>query len=179
MTVRGLLQLDCVLLNSAARSPQEAFDEAAFLLGAAHGLRVDAFAERLAAREVRASTALGGGIAIPHADSFTITRPRAAFVRSRHSMGFVSTPDGAPVREVFVLAAPRPAMALHREMLLHYRALLTNAAFLTRLRTASEREQVWRLFREHECSVDPHAHGRPARRGVARSAPAAAMRAHG
>jgi PTS system nitrogen regulatory IIA component len=152
---RGLLHLDCVLTDADIATPVEAFEVAARMLAAAHGLDARALADRLCQREGRGSTALGNGIALPHADAWGTSRPHAAFVRSLRPLGFFPTIDREPVHEVLVLVAPRPATGLHHMMLQHYRALAGDAGFRASLRDCADPEAIWRLFREHEWNRDP------------------------
>ena len=165
---RGLLHLNCVLVGLAIRTPMEAFDAAAHALSTAHGIDATALAWRLARREGRGSTALGAGAAMPHADTFGTTRPHAAFIRSVLPIDFFPTVDQTPVHDVLVLVAPRPATAVHHQMLSHYRALFADKDFHTRLRECEDREAIWHLWREREWNRDPHRHAfnaaRPAKR---------------
>ena len=169
---RSLLNPACVLMDVDITSPQEAFQLAADALHSAHGINAATLVRRLSLREGRGSTAVGSGIAIPHADSWGLTKPRAAFVRSTRAMGFFQMKDERPVREVLILVAPRPAMAIHHSMLSHYHALLGNIEFREQLQACVHARQVWKLFRENEWNSNAHdlapraRHNKLARRNV-------------
>lgn len=152
---RGLLRLDCVLAGSEAATPQDVFACAARALQAAHGINAETLVQRLCVREGKGSTALGGGLALPHAATWGLTRPHAAFVRSVRPITFFPTRDQRPVHDVLVLAVPRPATALHHAMLHHYEMLLTDASFREQLRAAQDAAAIWRLFREREWDREP------------------------
>lgn len=152
---RGLLRMDCIAEPADIVAPADAFAIAAGLLARAHGIDAPALARRLAAREARRSTVVGGGVAMPHADAWGLTRPQAAFVRSSRPMAFVHAPDGEPLHAVLVLVAPRPATGVYALMLQHYHVLVRDAAFRARLAAARDRAAVWQLFREHEWNRDP------------------------
>lgn len=65
----------------------------------------DAVAEALRAREAVHSTALGAGLAIPHARTAAADAPR--FVAARLGMAIdFDAPDGLPVDLVFLLVSP-------------------------------------------------------------------------
>src|SRR5687767_3175521 len=71
-----------------------ALDAAAWLL--ADGEDNRAIAQALHERESRASTALGDGVAVPHARVAGIEECRAAFLRLQHPVDFEAA-DGKPV----------------------------------------------------------------------------------
>ncbi len=63
------------------------------------------FHHDLLSRERKATTALGGGLAIPHVRSMQPKQFCIIFARSRDGVEFAS-PDGAPVHLLFGMAAP-------------------------------------------------------------------------
>lgn len=151
---RGLLHLECILMDIAARELRDALAAAAHALGRVHGIAPDALCERLCNREARRSSALGDGIALPHADMWGTTRPRAAYVRLAAPLQFGEGRTKREVQDLLVLVAPRPATAIHHAMLQHYRRLLEDADFLRRLRACPDAAEVWWLLREHEWSPE-------------------------
>ncbi len=140
---------ECIVLDVPASYSGQALEEVGKLLNARHGLRSSAVVARLVRREKRGSTALGYGVAIPHADVPGLGRPLAAFVRMRDPVPF-DAPDRQPVRDLLVLVVPRPAMSVHFDMLTHYRALLSNREFREQLAACEDETSVWRLFERHE-----------------------------
>jgi PTS system nitrogen regulatory IIA component len=56
-------------------------------------------------RELAASTALGHGVAVPHARIHGLTQPATLFVRARRAIPF-EAPDGKPVGMFFVILVP-------------------------------------------------------------------------
>lgn len=63
------------------------------------------FIEALLAREKIESTAIGGGIAIPHARSDTVKRLTVGLGRSKEGVNFDSL-DGKPTNLIFIIASP-------------------------------------------------------------------------
>lgn len=63
------------------------------------------FYHDLLSRERKASTAIGGGLAIPHVRSMQPRDMCMIFARSRDGVEFLS-PDGEPVHIIFGVAAP-------------------------------------------------------------------------
>jgi len=78
-------------------------DAAAWLL--ADGADSAPIAHALRDREDRASTALGEGVAIPHARIDGLDECRAAFIRLQHPVDFEAA-DGKPVDLVLALLVP-------------------------------------------------------------------------
>ena len=63
------------------------------------------FLHDLVSRERKSSTALGGGLAVPHVRSMQPRQFCMVFARSRDGVEFAS-PDGIPVHIIFGMAAP-------------------------------------------------------------------------
>jgi PTS system fructose-specific IIC component len=63
------------------------------------------FLHDLISRERKSSTALGGGLAVPHVRSMQPKQFCMVFARSRDGVEFAS-PDGGPVHIIFGMAAP-------------------------------------------------------------------------
>ena len=152
---KGLLHLDCVVAQSEVTSPQEAFARVAQALQSAHGIAAASLVERLCLREGKGSTAMGHGFALPHAATWGLTSPHAAYLRSARPIAFFHTSDNLPVHDMLVLVVPRPATALHHAMLQHYEAMLARPDFRAQLVEAQDAPGIWRLFREHEWDREP------------------------
>jgi len=92
------------------------------------------------------STALGGGVAIPHARIAGIDRPIILFMRPTYAIDFAA-PDGKPVTGILVILVPSEGDPEHHLQLL---ALISqkfsDAAFRTRLAEASSSDEVWKAF---------------------------------
>lgn len=114
--VRGLLRdaepepqlplLDAVLIDLAAdcRSKAEVLSEFAGMLYAAGRCdEPDALEEALWAREAAFSTALGGGIAVPHCKADAVIAPSLAVLRLATPVDW-GAEDGAPVHTAIMLA---------------------------------------------------------------------------
>jgi nitrogen PTS system EIIA component len=97
-------------------------------------------------REQAGSTAIGDGLAIPHARIPGIDAPRTAYLRSRTALSF-GAPDRKPVSEFFVIVvpaegAPEAQLALLREVA----ELFSQPAFRAALNSASTSAVVAALF---------------------------------
>lgn len=104
-------------------------------------------AMRLLKRHLRRSTALGRGVALPHAEVRGLRWPIAVFVRLRHGID-MNAHDGDPVSEVLALLVPRPATAAHAELLAELTGLLVSASFRERLLHCATAKAICSLFAE-------------------------------
>lgn len=144
----SLLTLECIALDVQASTPEEVFEEIGRLVAARHSLKPHKVAERLMRRESRRSTGLGYGLALPHADTYSLSRPVTIFLRMKKAVPFAA-PDGSPVSNVLALLVPRPATACHHELLARYTRLLARPDFRRLLDHCTDVSGIWRLFDEH------------------------------
>ena len=94
-----------VCLDLSARNKQDLFDRLAKQAGNWLSVSPEVILRQLDAREKLGSTALGSGIAIPHAQVAGLPRPFVALVRLTHSIDFQAR-DEQPVDLVFVVLWP-------------------------------------------------------------------------
>ncbi|MBZ5637800.1 MAG: PTS sugar transporter subunit IIA [Acidobacteriia bacterium] len=92
---------------------------------------------RLLEREAAASTALGGGIALPHARTIHCHTPRLAVARLAPALEFGAT-DGIPVDLVFLLLGPPEAPGEHVRLLSRIAKLAQREGVLAELRGARD-----------------------------------------
>ena len=100
-----------------------------------HGLAAAELAGRLRDRERLASTALGHGVAIPHARLGALDRARGAFLRLAHPVPFAAA-DGRPVDLVFAMVVPDADVAGHLAHLGEIAERFSDAGFREALRRA-------------------------------------------
>ncbi len=121
-----------VLLDAQLHHRRHAIDTIASVL-ARHEGRDEAVVNRaLWRREQSGSTALGCGVAVPHARVDGLARPITLFMRSRWAIDF-DAPDGKPVSSFYAILVP-----VHGDVDDHLRLLsLVAESFLDRdLRSA-------------------------------------------
>jgi PTS system fructose-specific IIC component len=88
------------------------------------------------AREATVSTALGDGIAIPHAKTDAVSEPVVVYARSRAGIDW-SSRDGKPASELFLIAVPeRAAGDAHLTILGALSRKLVNPQFRSELSAA-------------------------------------------
>jgi len=99
----------------------------------------------LAHREEIGSTALGHGVAIPHARIASLDHTQLAYLRLAAPVDF-GAPDGEPVGKVLVILVPRMATDEHLQVLAEASEMFSDARFreqLDRCRHPMETKQLF------------------------------------
>ena len=105
--------------------------------------------DALMAREALGSTAIGQGIAIPHAKSDCVNKLVAAFGISRKGVDFDSL-DGDLAFIFFLLLAPQDSAGPHLKALARISRLLKDKYFRDSLRACSEEKAVIKIITEED-----------------------------
>ena len=105
--------------------------------------------ESLMARESLGSTAIGQGIAIPHAKSDCVDKLVAAFGISKKGVDFDSL-DGEPAYIFFLLVAPQDSAGPHLKALARISRLLKDKYFRDRLRACSDEKAIIKIISEED-----------------------------
>ncbi|MER8046714.1 fructose-specific PTS transporter subunit EIIC [Streptomyces sp. NPDC094032] len=139
----GALTCDTVTTALVARDKSAALRELADLLGRS-GRVTDPRALVRAAeqREELSTTALGDGIAIPHAKTDAVARPVVGYARSETGIDW-GAPDDVPVRDLFMIAVPeRMAGDEHLRLLAALARKLADPGFRSRLSAATTADRT-------------------------------------
>lgn len=105
--------------------------------------------EALMARESLGSTAIGQGIAIPHAKSDCVDRLIAAFALSKKGVDFDSL-DGEPVYIFFLLLAPQDSAGPHLKALARISRLLKDKYFRDTLRACEDDKSIIKTISQED-----------------------------
>ncbi|MFY9401892.1 MAG: PTS sugar transporter subunit IIA [Candidatus Omnitrophota bacterium] len=105
--------------------------------------------ESLMSREALGSTAIGQGIAIPHAKSDSISKLVAAFGLSVKGVDFDSL-DGEPAYIFFLLVAPQDSAGPHLKALARISRLLKDKYFRDTLRTCEDDKAIIRIITQED-----------------------------
>jgi PTS system nitrogen regulatory IIA component len=120
---------------------------AADILAAGCGLPRAAVFDGLAARERLGSTALGLGVALPHARVAGLKEPLAAYLRPQEPLLF-DAPDDKPVADFLVLLVPDRADERHLRILAEAAEMFSDPGFRERLRAADNVAEVRAVFEQ-------------------------------
>lgn len=144
-TLAPLLHDDEIILDANVDDRDKLFAFAAHLLATRHHLDEAEVLRELLAREKLASTALGHGIAIPHARMAKITEPACAFIRVHQPIPFGAA-DGKPVTQFLFLLVPREANEKHLKLMAAAAGALSDPSVRQELRTCGRCEEARALL---------------------------------
>jgi tellurite resistance protein TerC len=103
-------------------------------------------------RELSLTTAMGRGIALPHARLPGLEKPIVALGRSLKGIAF-DAPDHKPVHLIFLILTPLQEPAAQLRLLSRLAALASNPTFLRNLRRAQTPKEALGVFSTFEASV--------------------------
>lgn len=142
MSISDLLASSTIELDLRAVDAGAATQTLASLLQRAGAVKdLDVYLGAVAAREALGTTAVGFGVAIPHAKSAGVARAAVAFGRSTGGLHWTSL-DGEPVNLVFLIAAPEGGDDLHLRTLAQLARKLVHEEVRQRLMEAQSPQQV-------------------------------------
>ncbi len=105
--------------------------------------------DALIARESLGSTAIGQGVAIPHAKADCIDKLTAAFGLSKKGVNFDSL-DGEPAYIFFLLMAPQDSAGPHLKALARISRLLKDKYFRDSLRNCGDDKAVIKIITQED-----------------------------
>ena len=106
MRITDLLKEEAILLNASFQSKAEAIDVLTQLQADVGNVSDrEKYRQGILAREADGTTAVGDGIAIPHAKSEVVVRPGLAAATVPNGVDYESL-DGKPSNLIFMIAAP-------------------------------------------------------------------------
>ncbi len=150
MKLTDILVRDACVIDLQARTKKETLQELAGALASQiDGLDGTELTQMLLERERLGSTAMGDGIAIPHARMETLDRLLASFGRSRQGVDFDSL-DGKATHVFFLLVAPGREGSAHLLTLARLSRFLTNPAFRDTLQHLDATDELFRAVEEEE-----------------------------
>ena len=103
-------------------------------------------------REDQMSTAVGVGLALPHARTEAVSGTVASFAVTADAVDF-QTPDEVPVRLVFLLVGPRTDVSRHVRILSRLSRLMQREALRSRLLEARSSAEAHAAFEAAEMAL--------------------------
>lgn len=145
--VAGWLQPQDILFDVDVRDRPQALEVAAAAICRAHGLDPAPVSRALWRREQAGSSALGEGLAIPHARMSGVARPITLYMRTKFPISF-DAPDGKPVSQLLVIMVPEDgANDDHLQLLALVARLFSDRGFRAQLDGAPNATAVADAFR--------------------------------
>lgn len=141
MRITSLLKPEAVKIGGVASDKDDAIAKLIKLMETqGNVVDVDAYTEAVHARESFGSTALGEGIAIPHAKTAAVSAPGLAAMTLPEGVDY-DAPDGLPTTLMFLVAAPDTKADVHLEVLSRLSMLLMDPEFCDSLRATKTPEE--------------------------------------
>lgn len=150
MRITELLKTESIELDVKVSSKEEAIDRLVSLMDAGGRLKDKAgYKEGILAREGLGSTAIGEGIAIPHAKVEAVGTPGLAAMVVPEGVDYDAF-DGSLAHLLFMIAAPAEGADVHLEALSRLSTLLMNPGFKEGLIAAKSKEEFLQIIDEAE-----------------------------
>lgn len=150
MRVTDLLKKDGIALNATPNSKEEALQILIDLHAKVGNVKdKEEYKAGILAREELGTTAIGEGLAIPHAKNKAVLKPGLAAMTVPSGVDCDSM-DGAPSNLFFMIAAPEQGGDVHLEVLANLNVMLMDPAFRQRLLDAKTPEEFLAIINEKE-----------------------------
>ena len=156
MKIIDLLKKDAIRLNTDITEKSKAIDELVKLHKNAENLvNSAAYKSAILAREAQGSTAIGEGIAVPHAKSDSVRVAGLAAITAPKGIDY-NAPDGKATTLLFMIAAP-PDGDVHLEILSRLMVMLMEEEFCNDLRNAKTADEFLNIIDKKEKEKYPDA----------------------
>lgn len=150
MRITDLLRAEGIQLHASPSDKSSAIDLLVELHEKAGNISdKEQYKKDIWAREALDSTAVGEGVAVPHARSAAVKRAGLASITVPGGLDYDS-PDGEPSKLFFMIAAPENGGDLHLEMLSHLMVMLMDEEFCQKLLDADRAEDFLALIDAQE-----------------------------
>lgn len=151
MELSDILLPEAILANAKAGSKKRMLLDASRLAHEVYGLPEAEILTALQDRENLGPTAMGNGVAIPHARLPQIEHVYGVFLHLEKPIDFDAV-DRQPVDLVFVLFAPDNAVTDHLKALARVSRILRDDAICAKLRSTDDMSAVYSILTEGERS---------------------------
>lgn len=154
MRIIDLLKPEAILLNFEVASKEDAINTLIDLHEKAGNLRDKAaYKEAILAREAQGSTAIGEGIAVPHAKSDAVKAPALSAITVPAGVDY-GAPDSRPSDILFMIAATEDG-DVHLEILSRLMVMLMDGEFVAKLKSAKRADEFLSIINKQEIAKYP------------------------
>jgi mannitol/fructose-specific phosphotransferase system IIA component (Ntr-type) len=146
LDIHAIIKPECILMDPEATDKESLIKILVDVLAADGAVKdpVRLMADVMA-REKIASTGLGLGCAVPHANSQAAGRSAVALARLRQPMDF-GAPDGTGATVVVLMAGPPEAMGAHLQIISKIARILHDPSFLEAAVAAKDGSELAEAF---------------------------------
>lgn len=154
MRIIDLLKSGAIELNTSVATKDEAIDKLVALHDAVGNLADrQEYKHEILLREEQGTTAIGEGIAVPHAKSDSVKVPGLSAITVKGGVDY-EAPDGKPSDILFMIAAPMDG-DLHLEILSRLMVMLMEPEFCNALRNAKTVDEFLQIIDKKESEKYP------------------------
>ncbi|MBR3224990.1 MAG: PTS sugar transporter subunit IIA [Atopobiaceae bacterium] len=152
MKITDLLKAEGIKVGASASDQMDAIDQLVALQDASGNISDKAaYKEAILKRESEFSTAVGDGIAIPHAKTSAVKQPGLAAMTVPGGVDW-KAPDGGNSDLMFMIAAPEGEANTHLEILANLSAMLMHEDFANALRAAKTPAEFLKVIDDAEAA---------------------------
>ncbi|MDO4532387.1 MAG: fructose PTS transporter subunit IIB, partial [Coriobacteriia bacterium] len=149
MRIVDLLAPEAIELGVSVASKSDAIEKLISLHeGAGNLADVETYRQAILAREAGGTTAIGEGMAIPHAKTDAVARPALAAITVPDGVDY-EAPDGKPSNLLFMIAAPSDG-DVHLEVLARLMTMLMDVDWRNELLGAKDAQEFLKLIDDKE-----------------------------
>ena len=155
MRIKDLLKVEAIELGVSAANKEAAIDKLVALHDKVGNLAdVEGYKAAILKRESESTTAIGEGLAVPHAKTSAAKHPGLAAITVPDGVDY-DAPDGQPATLLFMIAAPEGAGDAHLEILSRLMVMLMDPDFGAALRAAKTPEEFLDIINKQEAAKYP------------------------
>lgn len=155
MRIKDLLKVEAIKLGVSAANKEDAIDQLVALHDKVGNLAdVEGYKAAILKRESESTTAIGEGLAVPHAKTAAAKHPGLAAITIPDGVDY-DAPDGQPATLAFMIAAPEGAGDAHLEILSRLMVMLMDPDFGAALRAAKTPEEFLDIINKQEAAKYP------------------------
>ena len=154
MRITDLLKKEGIKIGGVCANKQDAIDQMVGLMAKNGNINdLEKYKKAVLAREAESTTAIGEGIAIPHAKTDAVSKPGLAAMTVPAGVDY-DAPDGDPSNLIFLIAAPNTKENVHLEVLARLSGMLMDDDFTDALRAAKTPEEFLAVIDKAESAAD-------------------------
>lgn len=155
MRITDLLKKESIQLHATPKSKSEAIDMLVELQVKGGCISdKDEYKKGILAREEHGSTAVGEGIAIPHAKNKGVKAPSLAAMTVPDGVDYEAL-DDEPSNLLFMIAAPEGGGDVHLDVLAKLMTILMDEDFIARLISATDKDEFLKIIDDMETEKYP------------------------
>lgn len=146
---KGLLQIvfntDSVVLDADFKAREELLDHFSKVIAAKTHLGYEAVHDEILKREEQTTTAMGRGLAFPHARLEGLAHPLIFIVKNSTGLEW-NSPDNKPVRWIFFIITPEANPSVQLHLLQMLAKTLSDKVLMGKINSTDNPQTVWKHF---------------------------------